>query len=368
MLLALALWTVPFLIVIVLLLIVRYSHEIPFDVYSDAARRWWAHEPLYDLRNIDGFQYFPQSAILFSPFAFLGSPLGVVLWRAPAWALFAHALWRLSRRSFPEAPEKAFLVATCLALGPSLASLSNGQANLPMTALALQAAVALIDRRWWIATLALTIGLGLKPLMLVPLALLAILHPPIRAKLALSVPALFIAPLVHGPSYALAQYRDCWTKLMMSGAPDRQFEDLRGLLWALGWDAAPSLMTALRVVATLAVLVAARRICTRLAEPHATLLLTGLAFNYLMLFNPRTQPNSFVMTASVGAVLGAGAFLEKRREATIALALAALGWSPGSRWEWVAHWLRPIMSLVFTAVLVSEIRRHLRHRILSAKM
>src|SRR5262249_28591374 len=105
---------------------------IPFDTYFAAGQRWLAHQPLYETRTIDGFQYFPQSALLFAPFTLLGKTLAGLIWRALWWELYGTGIWRVTRLLVPVQAGRAFLIATCLAIGPAIGSLGNGQANLAL--------------------------------------------------------------------------------------------------------------------------------------------------------------------------------------------------------------------------------------------
>src|SRR4051812_14422560 len=91
--LALYLWGTTFLIVVALLLAGR-APTLSYRVYEAAGHDWQARHPLYRDGTLEGFQYFPQAALLFSGFARLG-PLGGVLWRASGWVAIAWGLWRI---------------------------------------------------------------------------------------------------------------------------------------------------------------------------------------------------------------------------------------------------------------------------------
>ena len=97
---------------------------LPFETYFAAAQRWLAHQPLYETQSIDGFQYFPQSAMLFAPFTLFGATAANVAWRALWWALYALGIWRVvALLLVPGRRGMGFLIATCLALGPAVGSL-----------------------------------------------------------------------------------------------------------------------------------------------------------------------------------------------------------------------------------------------------
>ncbi len=327
----------------------------PYDVYIAAAHRWIAHQPLYETRTIDGFQYLPQTAILFIPFAWLGSPAGDLVWRALGWTLYALGIWRWTRRG--SRAEERFLIATTLTILPAIGSLANGQANLAVAALTLHVAADLSERHWWRATLALTLGLALKPLMAVLLLLVLVLYRPMTWRLIPPLILVLIAPFfIRDHSYVITQYRDCLTKMSMAGSPDRYFEDLRGLAHGLGWRLPHSpylLLRALAALGTLALCLVARR---RFAEPESSLLIAALASGYLMLFNPRTQSNSYVVVAPLAALYAAGWLFQGRRREAFAMLVVVLCWSGNThQLTFAEYWLKPLATIGFCALLIRQL-------------
>src|SRR5262249_47721581 len=147
-------------------------------------------------------------------------------------------------------------------------------------------------------TLWLIVGLGLKPLMAVMMLFVCVVDPSMIARLALSTALLAAAPFATAPlAYVLSQYHDCAIKLMLSAHPDRHFEDLRGLLWKLGWEIPYVFLRALSVFALLSALAAVKRAQRHLDARDGAVVLYAIAAGYLMLFNSRTQPNSYVIIA-----------------------------------------------------------------------
>jgi hypothetical protein len=349
--LALLIWCGAFLVVIGRFF-GGHSRCVPFRVYSTAARHWMAHEPLYDTTSIDGFQYLPQAAMVFAPFVWLGSPLGDILWRAIGWGLLSLGILRLARRVEPERGGRCFAIATALSIAPSVGSLANGQANLMLAALTVCAASESIDEHWWRAAVALTIGFALKPLMVVMLLLAWALYRPLMWRIPVAVGLLLIVPwAARDHLYVITQYRDCLTKLRMSERPDRFFEDLRGLLRTLGWLMPHSIFLITRAVAALGTLALCVRVRTR--DPDATLLFTGFAVAYLMLFNPRTQSNSYVIAAPIAALLAATSWVRQRKRLAVSLALVIVAWSGNSTHSKLTeHWLKPLACVAFWALLV----------------
>src|ERR1700728_3575825 len=82
--------------------------------YAQATHNWWAHQALYQLSNIDGYLYLPQAAILYTPFALLGHPVGDVIWRFTGLSVFCVGLWRVAKLLMPSKVNQVFAVATLL--------------------------------------------------------------------------------------------------------------------------------------------------------------------------------------------------------------------------------------------------------------
>lgn len=349
------LWCLGFALMIGLLLAGRLD-SIPYHVYAAAGRRWLAHAPLYETETIDGFQYFPQSALLLAPFAWFGSPWGDVAWRATNWALYALGIWRVSRLLAPNRAPACFLLATCLAIASATGSLGNGQANLAIAALTLHVAAELMQQHWWLATAILALGFALKPLMVVLLLLVWVVYRPMAWRIPLALGSVFGVPwLLRDNAYVMAQYAACATKLSMCAAPDRLFEDLRGLLATFGWLMPHSTYWVVRLVAAACVLLTVLWTRRRVPEPHASFLLAGFAGSYLMLFNPRTLSTSYVMTVSFAAIASALYLLQRRVRAALAALSIVLAWTISYRvFSCLEHWLRPLACIAFGALLTCQ--------------
>jgi alpha-1,2-mannosyltransferase len=348
-----AIWCACFALVIGLV-VAGVAPTLSYRVYAGAGQRWLAHEALYEAGTLEGFQYFPQAAMLLSLFARLGSPLGGVAWRALGWGLTASGIWRWARALAPTRAGEFFLAASCLAIGPCIGSLTNGQANLAVAALTLHAGVDLSRRHWWRATLVLAFGVALKPLMLVFLLLAAGVHSCMRGRSGLALSLLVAAPLLfRDPATVSAQYSDCLAKLSCSANAGPLYENLRGLLASLGW-VMPDVVSLVAAFATLGI---SLRLRGRVSEPHASLLLAGLANAYLVLFNPRTQSTSYALTATIAALLAVDHALKRRHGLAIVLSLSVLAWTVNYHW-WglggIAYWLKPLVGVAFAGVLLRD--------------
>jgi hypothetical protein len=354
--LAVLIWAGVFAAVISLLLAGRLQ-TISYGVYAAAGQHWLASQPLYETVTTEGFQYFPTSAMLSVPLAWLGRPLGDVVWRALWWSLYALGIWRLACAVAPTRTRECFLLATCLAVGPATGALSTGQANLAIAALMMHVCVDLTAKRYGRATAVLTFGLALKPLIAVYLLLAWALHRPLRWRLPPACMAMALTPwIVKDGSYVVAQYAACLAKLRVSGSPPGLYEDMRGLFATLGWLMPHTIYLGLRAVAALAVLALCVRAQRVLREPYAGLLTLAFAESYLMLFNPRTQTTSYAMTASVAALLAASYLLDGNRLAAIRMAIIVLAWSVNYHtFGFIEFWWKPLVCIGFSALLVRAV-------------
>lgn len=349
--LAVLLWGTTFLIVVALLLAGR-APTLSYRVYEAAGRHWQARQPLYEDGTLEGFQYFPQAALLLSGFARLGTPLGGVLWRASGWIAIACGLWRVVGALVPAQRQQAFLVASTLTIGPAIGSLTNGQANLALAAFTLHAVAELSARHWWRASLVLALGVALKPLLLVLLLLAAAVHRPLRWRLMLALGAVFAVPwLFAEPSYVAREYVSCLRKLSLSAYAGPRYENLCGLFASVGrhfpaWLCWP---------AALGTLGLSLRVQRREREPYASLLIAAFAGSYLVLFNPRTQSTSYVLTGSIAAVFAAIQLIEQQPRWASALFLLCGVWTVNYNWTGFAgieYWLKPLGGLAFASFLL----------------
>jgi len=293
--------------------------------YQRATDNWWNAKTLYRSRN--GYLYLPQFAVLYTPFEILPDRVGEPLWRLTCLASLAWALWAASSRLAPDKRAAVFLVATVLVLPSTFASARNGQVNMPLAALFLLAALALARERWWSAAIFLVLTLVLKPIALAPILLCGVLYPRLRVPLIVSLIVAAAAPLAHlHPAYAAGEYKAFVHNLQQAGNPKGQsWCDFAGMLRVVGIHLPSALQLGIRAVAgllTLGLCWKAAKGSDRLLSAFTVLLLSTV---YLMLFNPRTETNSYVMLGAFVAVWAAvEGLLFRRYGLTACLVLMAV--------------------------------------------
>jgi len=354
---ALLLWMVP-LLVITVLVARNPSRRSAMIVYHQAADYWMAQAPLYT--NPLEYNYLPVYAPLYAPFHWMPVPVGDVLWRWMAAALLASGLWRLTRGS-----DRAFLIATALALSLSLGALRNGQANALLAGLVLHAAACLSREQWKTAALLIALSVAVKPIALTLAMLAPLVYRKLFWPLVAALVLLAALPFALGaPAYVLEQHRAFVANLRFcSTVTTHRFADLNGMFRTFGVELPSAISLAVRVIAGAATAIVwwcARR----MEEPQRALWLYLLATTYLMLFNPMTETNGYVVVVPALALWAERVLSQP--------ALRTLGWvlvgivvamslfSP-TRFSFKLFWY-PAMTMVFfglvSALLWSKTSSH----------
>jgi hypothetical protein len=338
------------------------AHSV-LGAYRAGVEAWAAGRDMYG-PGIHGFLYLPVFALVFGPFAWLGSPAGDLAWRLLGWGLLTLGYARLARLAAGPAAAPALAVMLLAGLPASGSALQNGQATVLMLALMILATTDLAAGRAWRPGLLLALAVAVKPLALVLALLAAALRPALWPPLLAGLAAILLLPFLFAdPAYVAGQYASAWTKLNAAADPGLgRWADLAMLLTRAGWQPTEAVMTGLRLAAALATLGLAAWAGRRLPAADAALAGLLLACLYLMLLNPRTEENTYIMLAPLVALLAARAwFLEGRRRAgglLLALCLALGNHAYGDLvYRPTELWLKPLLALLFAVYLIDWIRR-----------
>lgn len=307
-----AVWLVPLLVIAVLTALDPVKHSVT-PVYHMASENWWAGKNLFgwELRR---FHYLPVFAVLFSPFHLLPQPAGDILWRFLSTGLLAAGIWRLLRQQTGTAAGRAFLLVSLLILPLCLGAMRNGQANTIFAGLLLHGFACIPERRWWLSAAFLAAGVAVKPLGMVPVLLAACVYAPLRWRCLVALAALALLPFLFAtPKYVVAQHGAFLKSLQAADSviTEHRFADIKGIIRTFGAELPEKASKLIRVLAgggTLILCIAGTR---RLREPLRALWVLTLAAGYLMLFNPMTESNSYVIFAPM---LGIWGILASNRE------------------------------------------------------
>lgn len=344
-----------FVLAVIAVVILGGNTKTVTPAYRQGATSWLQGTDLY-LYEGEGFIYLPQAAAAFVPFALLPTAASEILWRCVTIGIFTAGLWRLAGLARREDGWQHFPLMTLVCVPMAWSSLRNGQSTIPMTGLMMLAAVDLADSRWWRATLWLSLGLIFKPLIIVFTLLALALHPPMRWRLLLGITGVLLFPfLLQSSDYVLAQYSACLEMLNTANSVgnERYYAQVFGMFRAAGIEVPSAWQNAVRVVAAVATLGVCYLAKRRHSVVHAHLVLYSLAAIYLMLFNPRTENNTYSHLAPALAVMGSLALRSERR----GLAAYCLGCAVAVLGSWEigrllvppdqAVWLAPLGCLAF---------------------
>lgn len=329
--------------------------------YQRATDTWWRGEKsLYRKKN--GFLYLPQFAMLYTPYEALPDRIGEPLWRLTCIALLATAMWAAASAVAGSKSHSVFLAATLLVLPSTFASARNGQVNLPLAGLFLFIALALARGRWWAAAVLLALTLVLKPIAIAPILICAALYPKLRLPVLAAGLALAAAPFLHpNPAYAAGEYVAFLKNLTQAGNPKgNSWCDLAGMFRAAELSIPAPVQLATRALAGLATLALCWRALRSLDRLRGAIAAVLLSVIYLMLFNPRTETNSYVMLAAFVALFAAGDGMSLARPAAAAW-LSAFALILGSEnFGWPIFpltnlWLKALATCAFAGFVVAAI-------------
>jgi len=362
-------WAVLFLVTAAI--IVGGSGRTVVPAYREGAVSWVAGHFIYHHIGVGGFPYLPQAAILFIPFSLFSVIAGEVVWRLVNIAVFALGIFHFAGLAEGRSGKKFFPLMTLVTLPMAWDCARNGQATLAMTGLMLLAVIAVAQRRWWRATLWLSLGISVKPLMVVLVLLIMAIDRPMSWRLAVGLVVTALLPfLAQHPGYVMEQYAGCWkhfTTAAHVGATEGGWTSPFHALRLVGVAIPEMVQTALRLAAALGTLVLCWLSRRRHDAVGSAIFIFSLSVAYLMLFSPRTENNTYAMLGPAIAVFLAGAYLvEKRfREGLLlgGIVFAILGGRVIERLltpHAGTSWLSPLMAVCFTAYLLGRFFRDMQ--------
>jgi len=289
--------------------------------YRFAATNWWISKSMYP-GGTHGFLYLPQFAVLFTPFNLIQPPvLGEILWRAMGFGLFALALLRLAQIVSPTTHDSrspssqrglAFFLLVLLAVPASLASINNGQTNLPLSACFTLAFLTIRERKWATAAVLLTLCLVLKPIALAPWLLAFAVFPFMRTPLLCGLPALLVIGMIHpDPSYAWSQWVEFVTKVSHAYTPaNLRVSDVFGMLEKAGIPNVFPVNSISRALGSLAALFFVWVRFRQRGLAAGSWALAMVTVLVLTIFNPRAETNSYVLVSPLLAYVAVTHFLQ----------------------------------------------------------
>jgi hypothetical protein len=364
---ALAGWIVLFLAVSAIIAIHGKRSVVP--EYHSAALNWISGQHLYDGTGVGGFVYLPQAAVLYVPFALFPSTVGEILWRLVMVAVFAVGLYRFGQLAGERSAGEFFPLLSLVTIPLVWDCARNGQATLIITGLMLLAVADIAHARWWRATLWLSLGVAIKPLVLVLVLLVMAIDRRMSWRLLVGMVLTALFPfLTQAPGYVIRQYVECVQNMITAahvGVSVRGWTSPFTALRALGIaDVPESIQTAIRLAGAMVTLLLCFFVKRRMEPSRVALYLFTLSSLYLMLFSPRTENNTYAMLSPAISAFLVTAFLVDHRKAQGMLLAGMVLLLIGSRFierllaphaEQV--WLAPFIAVLFAAYALIQLFR-----------
>jgi len=334
------LWIILLSIFIVIVSLPSFDRTVTPN-YTRAAQAWWNTQDPYSIQG--EFFYLPQSAIAFSPFAYLPFHLSEALWRILTIGMLAIGVRSLSKVIHNRIGTDPFLVLSITTLALAWDGARNGQTNLPLTAVMIWFAISLLQKRYWQAVLWSCIGLLFKPYMIVPIALAIPLYPSFAWRFLIGAIGFAGFPfLFQKPGFVIDTYRSFQHMIMEQSHPPAEgtlFSDIFRSAYVFGLHLSDNVQLLIRAIAaifTLGLTYFARK---RYGWERGALMIYTSSVLYLTLFSPRIENNTYVLIGPL------------------------IGWIIVELWRARSHWNRLGWSMV-TVFIIMITQRSISHIIL----
>ena len=330
-----------------------------YPLFHDASLAWWHGVDVYD-RDIFGgdYRYGPSFAMLMGPIAWLRYELGAVVWAVMNVGIAFWATRALARRVLPgmETP-LARNVFLAVSVFPSAHCLYSSQTNLLVFSLAAFGAVAILDKRWWLAALLVAIPVHIKVWPLACVLLLVACWPRQLAwRVPIALAAVAALPFLAKPPGWVCQQYIQWYQYLVGPAQDRHTYRDAWTIWELISSPVDPRLYAVLQLATAA---AALGLClwqgSRVPPQRRIVVVLVCWTTWQLVFGPGTERNTFALIAPLTSWALVMAVLEKRGRWLMGVSFALTIVSAIGGIENLSPWLRvlhPVGILLFFAWFV----------------
>jgi hypothetical protein len=345
------------------------THTV-YDIYSLAARNWWAGNDLY-VGGHEHYRYSPLFAIAITPLALLPDWCGTPLWKVGNIVLYALAVRAFARQVLPASLTRQQIGALFLLVLPlSVHSMQIGQANLTVVSACLFALSAALAGGWNTAALCVAAATLIKGYPLALGLLLIALYPRrFGGRFLVALAIGLLAPFAAGaPSRVMAQNISWLRHLRDSTVIMRErLRSIDHLFEVFGQPLTPSAFALLGLVAGSAVLALCVYEAWRSSDGRQLLTRVFLLFaSWVVLFGPATETCTYVMVAPAIAWSVIDAYRRPTSRLAQGLLIASLimmgplvtdAFGGAIRNFAGTHGSQPIGALLYLAYLLGSTRR-----------
>lgn len=364
--------------VVAIIAFVRPTERNITHHYSNASFNWWSQQDLYDSSGA-GFLYFPQSAYLYAPFAWQKFPdplqefnqrpfkeqfketiplrFGEAFFRIFALLFLGWSIWNVCLLFEKKDTFSIFFPASLLAVPATITAAGNGQFNLLLAATTLLACARLANRKWTESVVWLILGIAVKPLGVVPFLLLVALNRPLWGRSIIGLVIFMALGFLHWNfEYAIRQWRLMVEQLTIASKPGwNEFDEISAMFSTFGLKLSSDFWFVIRTIAALGTLAVSYICYRRFPFKTATFLATTFAMTYLMIFNPRTETNSYLIVAPYLGIMAAMMFRDGKKDwiawGLVAIALGLGSDNYGDFYKITKIWWKPFITCLFGLLL-----------------
>jgi hypothetical protein len=314
--LALAAWAL-FALALSINACVRPDRHSNYPCFESGSKAWWNNQNMYDHHVCPSdFRYGPLFAVTLTPWAVLPTWLGGLLWNWLNLGLFFWSVRALLRRVLPGdwTPQRETLFLF-LALAGSARMIWSAQSNPLIFAAVAGAAIAILDRRWWLAAVLLAAPVHIKVWPLAAALLLIACWPrQLGWRFAIALVVLAAVPLVtKPPAIVMARYHDWYTAMV---GPMLQIRHEYRDAWTI-WELITPVNLKAYLVLQLSTAMGVLALCLwqRWQLRSTAKLLTfvlGMWTAWQLVFGPATERNTFGLIAPLVAWAVVTALTEHR--------------------------------------------------------
>ncbi len=301
--------------------------------YAVGAHNWLHSQALYDGTG-QGFIYLPQSAILYIPFFIMPKFILTQMSFLAFWMVsLLYCIVKLAKFLDPKKADKIAFFTLLFTLALGFDTLRNGQLNIALLVLGLGALLAIYQNKWWLAAGLLALALAFKPTILVLYLLCLALYPALRLKALAMLIVIFILPfLTQTPVYVVHQYLGGIQNLQATFAVGTEasgsgWAQLFNVLNLFSLSLSGLTQNGVRLLFSLLTLILCYHVTrSDLTSPQKVMLMYTFAMMYLLLFNPRTEGNDYILLGpSLGLFWYQLTFVEKKIIGAFFLGLILIG-------------------------------------------
>lgn len=266
--------------------------------YEFGAAMFSSERPLYDLNTAMGYVYAPAFAVLYAPFAALGSHVGGILWRLLGVCALTVAMIKQARVIDKSNAMALASTAFFLAIPMSLGAIRNGQATVLFTAACWMLILSARDNCRAATVAWALVALVAKPTAIVVILLTGAIRPRLIPFLVFAIALAFAIPYAFASiEYVNEQHLEFFRLLTsMSANSSGTFEaaDFTAPFTALNISLSANVTITLRAVAAGVVLLTSLWLDHRGDRQLRSFVIFLLAAYYMTVFNPRVESNTYL--------------------------------------------------------------------------